>query len=151
MQNILDIVFMMGFMWGDSNKIIPNTAGVRNDILAALKKLKVPVIRWPGGCFADTYHWKDGIGPRKARPSMTNIWWGGVTENNSFGTHDFLNMCEQIGADPYLAGNVGSGTVQELAQWVEYVNGTGNSPMPSWRKANGREKPWQVEILRSWK
>lgn len=136
-----------GLYIGDSNRIIPNTAGVRDDILAALRKLKVPVIRWPGGCFADTYHWKDGVGPKKDRPSMVNVWWGGVTENNSFGTHDFLNMCENIGADPYLAGNVGSGTVQELAQWVEYVNGNGNSPMPAWRKVNGRDKPWQVKFF----
>jgi alpha-L-arabinofuranosidase len=136
-----------GIYIGDSNRMIPNTAGVRNDILIALKKLKVPVLRWPGGCFADTYHWKDGVGPRKDRPSMVNVWWGGVTENNSFGTHDFLNMCENIGADPYLAGNVGSGTVQELSQWVEYVNGNGNSPMPTWRRANGREKPWLVKFF----
>ena len=78
---------------------------------------------------------------------MVNIWWGGVTEDNSFGTHDFLNMCERIGADPYLAGNVGSGTVQELSQWVEYVNGEGNSPMPTWRKSNGRDKPWNVKYF----
>ncbi|HEY4966798.1 MAG TPA: alpha-N-arabinofuranosidase, partial [Puia sp.] len=136
-----------GIYVGDSSRMIPNTAGVRNDILAALKKLKVPVLRWPGGCFADTYHWKDGVGPRKDRPSMVNVWWGGVTEYNSFGTHDFLNMCENIGADPYLAGNVGSGTVQELSQWVEYVNGNGNSPMPSWRRANGRDQPWQVKFF----
>src|SRR5450432_3409378 len=87
-----------GIYVGDSTQIIPNTEGVRNDIIAALKKLKVPVLRWPGGCFADTYHWKDGVGPRKDRPSMINKWWGGVTEDNSFGTHDFLNLCERIGA-----------------------------------------------------
>ena len=136
-----------GIYVGDTNKVIPNTEGVRNDIIAALKKLKVPVLRWPGGCFADTYHWKDGVGPKKDRPSMVNKWWGGVTEDNSFGTHDFLNLCERIGADPYLAGNVGSGTVQELAQWVQYVNFDGKSPMSDWRKANGREKPWHVKYF----
>ncbi|HCL82655.1 MAG TPA: alpha-N-arabinofuranosidase [Chitinophagaceae bacterium] len=136
-----------GLYVGDTSKEIPNTEGVRNDILAALKKLKVPVLRWPGGCFADTYHWKDGVGPKIKRPAMTNTWWGGVTEDNSFGTHDFLNMCERIGAEPYLAGNVGSGTVQELSQWVEYVNGEGSSPMPAWRKANGRDKPWNVKYF----
>ena len=136
-----------GLYVGDSNQVIPNTAGVRNDIIAALKKLKVPVLRWPGGCFADTYHWKDGVGPKKGRPAMINKWWGGVTENNSFGTHDFLNMCETIGADPYLAGNVGSGTVQELSQWVDYVNGERQSAMSSWRKSNGREKPWHVKYF----
>src|SRR5664279_5235628 len=118
-----------GIYVGDSNRIIPNTEGIRNDIMAALIKLKVPVLRWPGGCFADTYHWKDGVGPKKNRPTMINKWWGGVTEDNSFGTHDFLNLCERIGADPYLAGNVGSGTVEELSQWVQYVNGEGVSPM----------------------
>ena len=134
-----------GFFVGDTSKTIPNTEGVRNDIIAALKKLKVPVLRWPGGCFADTYHWKDGVGPRANRPSMVNTWWGGVTEDNSFGTHDFLNMCERIGAEPYLAGNVGSGTVQELTQWGQYVNFEGTSPMSKWRQQNGREKPWNVK------
>ena len=136
-----------GFYVGDTNKIIPHTNGVRNDIIIALKKLKVPNLRWPGGCFADTYHWKDGVGPKANRPAIVNRWWGGVTEDNSFGTHDFLNMCELIGADPYLAGNVGSGTVQELSDWVQYVNGKANtSPMTTWRVKNGREKAWNVNI-----
>lgn len=133
-----------GFYVGENSKI-PNTAGVRNDVVAALKKLKIANLRWPGGCFADTYHWKDGIGPKDKRPSIVNTWWGGVTENNSFGTHDFLNMCELIGTEPYLAGNVGSGTVQELTDWVQYVNFAGESPMSSLRKQNGREKPWNVK------
>lgn len=136
-----------GFYVGDTNKIIPNTAGVRNDIVDALKKLKVPNLRWPGGCFADTYHWKDGVGPKNKRPAIVNRWWGGVTENNSFGTHDFLNMCELIGAEPYLSGNVGSGTVQEFSDWLQYVNGKANtSPMSSWRVQNGRNEPWNVGI-----
>ncbi len=136
-----------GFYVGDTNKIIPNTAGVRNDIVEALKKLKVPNLRWPGGCFADTYHWKDGVGEKNKRPAIVNRWWGGVTEDNSFGSHDFLNMCERIGAEPYLAGNVGSGTVQELIDWVQYVNYDGKaSPMSKWRVQNGREKPWNVKI-----
>lgn len=136
-----------GIYVGDTNKIIPNTDGVRNDIITALQKLKVPNLRWPGGCFADTYHWKDGVGPKKDRPSIVNRWWGGVTEDNSFGTHDFLNLCERIGAQPYLAGNVGSGTVQELSDWVQYVNGPGNSsPMSKWRIQNGRSEPWNVRF-----
>ncbi|MEQ1798069.1 MAG: alpha-L-arabinofuranosidase C-terminal domain-containing protein [Lacibacter sp.] len=136
-----------GFYVGDTNKIIPNTAGVRNDIVDALKKLKVPNLRWPGGCFADTYHWKDGVGPKNKRPAIVNRWWGGVTEDNSFGTHDFLNMCELIGAEPYLSGNVGSGTVQEFSDWLQYVNGKANtSPMSSWRVQNGRNEPWNVGI-----
>lgn len=134
-----------GFYVGDTSSI-PNTNGVRNDIIDALKKLKIPNLRWPGGCFADTYHWKDGIGPKDKRPSMVNKWWGGVTEDNSFGTHDFLNMCELLGAEPYLSGNVGSGTVQELADWVQYTNFNGKSPMSDLRKANGRATPWKVKL-----
>jgi alpha-L-arabinofuranosidase len=135
-----------GFYVGDTNKTIPNTNGVRNDIIAALKKLKIPNLRWPGGCFADTYHWKDGIGPKDKRPAMVNKWWGGVTEDNSFGTHDFLNMCELLGAEPYLSANVGSGTVQEVADWVQYVNFNGKSPMSDLRRINGREKAWSVKF-----
>ncbi|MBI1782631.1 MAG: alpha-N-arabinofuranosidase [Sphingobacteriales bacterium] len=135
-----------GIYVGDTNKIIPNTAGVRNDIIEAFKKLKVPLLRWPGGCFADTYQWKDGVGPKNKRPAIVNRWWGGVTEDNSFGTHDFLNMCEEVGAEPYLAGNVGSGTVQNLIDWTQYVNAAPNaSPMSKWRVENGREKPWHVK------
>jgi alpha-N-arabinofuranosidase len=133
-----------GFYVGEGNTKIPNTNGVRNDVIDALKKLKIANLRWPGGCFADTYHWKDGIGPKDKRPTMVNAWWGGVTEDNSFGTHDFLNMCELLGAEPYLAGNVGSGTVQDLTDWVQYVNFNGKSPMSDLRKQNGREKPWHV-------
>ncbi len=134
-----------GFYVGDTSKI-PNTQGVRNDVVAALKKLKIPNLRWPGGCFADTYHWKDGIGPKEKRPKIVNVWWGGVTEDNSFGTHDFLNMCELLGTEPYLAGNVGSGQVQELADWVQYVNFAGESPMSKLRRENGRDKPWKVKL-----
>lgn len=136
-----------GFYVGESNTRIPHTKGVRNDVVDALKKLKIPNLRWPGGCFADTYHWKDGIGPKNKRPTIVNTWWGGVTEDNSFGTHDFLDMCELLGAEPYLSGNVGSGTVQELSDWVQYVSFDGISPMSKLRKENGREKPW---VARYW-
>ena len=125
---------------------IPNTEGVRNDIIGALKALKIPNLRWPGGCFADTYHWKDGVGPQSDRPTIVNTWWGNVTEDNSFGTHNFLNLCEELGAEPYLSGNVGSGTVQELADWIQYTNFKGTSPMSDWRKENGREEPWGVKF-----
>lgn len=135
-----------GLYVGEDNTEIPNTNGVRNDIIEALKNLNIPNLRWPGGCFADTYHWKDGVGPKENRPSIVNTMWGGVTENNSFGTHDFLNLCEILGAEPYLAGNVGSGEVQELADWVQYVNFDKESPMSNWRKKNGREKPWGVKF-----
>lgn len=124
---------------------IPNTQGVRNDIIAALKELKIPNLRWPGGCFADTYHWKDGIGPKENRPSMVNRWWGGVVEDNSFGTHDFLNLCEALGAEPYLAANVGSSTVQEFTEYVQYVVHKEGSPMPDLRIENGRKEPWKVK------
>lgn len=135
-----------GFYVGEKNTKIPNKDGVRTDIIEALKKLKVPNLRWPGGCFADTYHWKDGIGPKDKRPSMLNVWWGGVTEDNSFGTHDFLNMCEAIGAEPYLSGNVGSGTVQELIDWTRYTTFEKGNPMAELRKQNGREKAWNVKF-----
>ncbi|MFD1770687.1 alpha-N-arabinofuranosidase [Sphingobacterium suaedae] len=135
-----------GFYVGEGNTTIPHTNGVRNDVLSALKELKIPNLRWPGGCFADTYHWKDGIGPKGSRPSIVNNWWGGVTEDNSFGTHDFLNMCELLETEPYLAGNVGSGEVQELADWVQYVNFEGRSPMSDLRRANGRDRPWNVKF-----
>jgi alpha-N-arabinofuranosidase len=135
-----------GFYVGENNAKIANVNGVRKDVIEALRKLKIPNLRWPGGCFADTYHWKDGIGPKDKRPSIVNQWWGGVTEDNSFGTHDFLNMCEQLGAEPYLAGNVGSGTVQELADWVQYVNFPGKSPMSNLRVTNGRQEPWKVRF-----
>ncbi len=135
-----------GFYVGDNNSKIANKDGVRLDVIAALKKLKVPVLRWPGGCFADTYHWKDGIGAKDKRPSMLNVWWGNVKEDNSFGTNEFLNMCELLGAEPYLSGNVGSGSPQELSDWVKYVNHpNGSSPMPDLRLQNGRPNPWHVK------
>ena len=136
-----------GFYIGDSNKTIPHKDGVRLDVIDALKKLKVPVLRWPGGCFADTYHWKDGVGPKKERPSMLNVWWGNVKEDNSFGTNEFLNMCELLGAEPYLSGNVGSGTPQELSDWIKYTtHPNSSSPMTDYRQKNGRPNPWKVKF-----
>ena len=134
-----------GGIWVGEDSPIPNTRGIRNDVVSALKEIDVPVIRWPGGCFADTYHWKDGIGPRDQRPSIINSNWGGVTEDNSFGTHEFLDFCSMLGAEPYICVNVGSGTVQEAADWVEYVNSNVESPMTKLRKKNGRDKPWNVK------
>jgi alpha-N-arabinofuranosidase len=135
-----------GYYVGEANTKIAHTNGVRHDVVDALKKLKIANLRWPGGCFADTYHWKDGIGPKDKRPKMVNVWWGGVTEDNSFGTHDFLNMCELIGTEPYLAANVGSGTVQEFTDWIQYVNFDGESPMSKLREENGRAKAWNVKF-----
>jgi alpha-N-arabinofuranosidase len=136
-----------GFYVGDNNKTIPNKNGIRLDVIAALKKMKIPVLRWPGGCFADTYHWKDGVGPKAQRPSMLNVWWGNVKEDNSFGTNEFLNMCEELGAEPYLSGNVGSGTPQELSDWIKYTtHPNASSPMTDLRQANGRTTPWKVNF-----
>jgi alpha-N-arabinofuranosidase len=134
-----------GGIWVGPDSPIPNIDGIRKDVVEALKEIRVPVVRWPGGCFADEYHWKDGIGPRDRRPKMINTNWGGVTENNSFGTSEFLEFCSLIGAEPYITGNLGSGTVQELSQWVEYVNSDNVSPMTELRKKNGRDKSWGVK------
>jgi len=125
---------------------IVNTGGIRNDVVAALKRIKIPNLRWPGGCFADEYHWKDGIGPTPERAKMINTHWGGVLEDNSFGTHEFLALCELLECEPYICGNVGSGTVQELSQWVEYCNFDGISPMADLRRKNGRDAPWKVRF-----
>ena len=134
-------------IWVGENSPIPNTRGIRNDVVAALKKIRIPVLRWPGGCFADEYHWKDGIGPREQRPAMINTHWGGVTENNHFGTHEFMDFCEQIGAAPYVCGNVGSGTVQEMMEWVEYLTSNADSPMANLRRKNGREQAVESSVL----
>ncbi len=133
-----------GGLYVGEHSQIPNTKGMRTDVVNALKEIKLPLLRWPGGCFADTYHWRDGIGPVKDRKKIVNTSWGGVTEDNSFGTHEFMELCSQIGCDPYLSGNVGSGTVQEFSDWVEYCNMGGQSPMSELRRANGREEPWNV-------
>ena len=134
-----------GFWVGDSITV-PKKDRIRLDITDALKKIKVPNLRWPGGCFADEYHWRDGIGPRNQRPHMVNTNWGGVSEDNSFGTHEFLELCSLIGCDPYIAGNVGSGTVEEMAKWVEYLNSNASSTMTELRKQNGRAEPWRVKF-----
>src|SRR5574344_971232 len=135
-----------GGLWVGENSPIPNTKGYRNDVFNALKELQVPVLRWPGGCFADDYHWKDGIGPRESRPRLVNNNWGGTIEDNSFGTHEFLNLCEMLGCEPYVSANVGSGTVEEVSKWVEYMTAD-NGPMAQMRKQNGREKPWHVKFF----
>ena len=126
---------------------IPNTNGVRNDVIEAFRQIHMPVLRWPGGCFADDYHWMDGIGEKEHRKKRINAFWGGVTESNQFGTHDFFNLCEEIGCEPYLAGNVGSGTVRELSDWLEYITFDGDSHLAALRRENGREKPWKLKYL----
>ncbi|GAB4456157.1 MAG: alpha-L-arabinofuranosidase AbfB [Armatimonadaceae bacterium] len=134
-------------IWVGEDSPIPNVRGIRQDVVAALKNLQIPVLRWPGGCFADEYHWKDGIGPREERPSMINTHWGGVVENNHFGTHEFLDLCEQLETQPYICGNVGSGTPQEMMEWVEYMTSDADTPMTRLRKANGREQPWKIKYF----
>ena len=126
---------------------IPNVNGMRTDVVEALKEMKIPVLRWPGGCFADEYHWRDGIGPKENRKKMINTHWGGVVEDNSFGTHEFFELCEQLGCKTYVNGNVGSGTVQEMSEWVEYMTFDGVSPMADLRKKNGHEKPWKIDYF----
>lgn len=129
------------------NSEIPNVNGMRTDVVEALKELKVPMLRWPGGCFADEYHWKDGIGPKETRKKMINTHWGGVIEDNSFGTHEFMEFCRQIGCKTYVNGNLGSGTVQEMSEWIEYMTFNGVSPMADLRKKNGHEQPWKVDFF----
>ncbi len=135
-----------GFWVGEDSKI-PNTNGIRNDVVEALKKVKIPNLRWPGGCFADEYHWKDGVGPKSNRKLMINTHWGGVVENNHFGTHEFMMLCEMLECEPYISGNLGSGTIQEMSEWVEYITFDGESPMARWRKENGREKAWDLKFF----
>ncbi len=136
-----------GGLWVGKDSKIPNVDGVRKDVIDALKHIQIPNLRWPGGCFADEYHWKNGIGPKENRAKMVNTHWGGVVEDNSFGTNEFLNMCEEIGTEPYICGNVGSGSVEEMSEWVEYMTFDGESPMANLRKKYGREKPWNVKFF----
>ena len=134
-------------VWVGEKSNIPNTNGYRNDVVAALKALKVPVVRWPGGCFADEYHWRDGIGPREKRPVKVNTHWGGVPETNEFGTHEFMAFAELIGTKVYISGNVGSGSPQEMADWMEYLTSDTVSTLANERRKNGRDKPWEVHFF----
>ena len=133
-------------IWVGKDSAIPNTGGIRNDVVAALAPLELPVLRWPGGCFADLYHWREGIGPRDKRPMRVNEHWSMAPEPNSFGTHEFMQFCRMIGTEPYFAGNVGSGTVQELHDWVEYCNFAGHSTLANERRANGQAEPFNVRF-----
>ncbi len=116
------------------------------DVVEALRKIKIPVLRWPGGCFADQYHWRDAIGPREQRKQTINTTWGMVPDNNSFGTHEFLQLCELLGCQPYIAGNVGTGTPEEMENWLEYLNYSGKSTLADLRRQNGHEQPWNVSF-----
>lgn len=136
-----------GGLYVGEDSDIPNVNGMRTDVVEALKEIQVPVLRWPGGCFADEYHWMDGIGPKEKRKKMINTHWGGVVEDNSFGTHEFMELCRQLGCKTYINGNLGSGTVQEMSEWVEYMTFNGVSPMADMRAANGHEEPWKVDYF----
>ena len=134
-------------IWVGTDSPIPHINGYRKDVFEALKALDIPVLRWPGGCFADTYQWKNGIGPRETRPKIKNVFWGGVIEDNSFGTHEFLELCEMLGCEAYVSVNVGSATVWDMVEWIEYMTSDEDLPMANLRRQNGREKPWQVKFL----
>jgi alpha-N-arabinofuranosidase len=133
-----------GGIWVGEGSPIPNTHGYRNDVLAALRELKVPVIRWPGGCFADEYNWREGIGPRDKRPVRVNTNWGGVEEPNAFGTHEYMDFTELVGADAYISGDIGSEPPRDMAEWVEYITSPTRSTLADERRANGRDRPWKL-------
>jgi alpha-N-arabinofuranosidase len=134
-------------MWVGPESKIPNVRGWRKDVVAALKELKVPLVRWPGGCFADEYHWRDGIGARSKRPTKINTNWGGVPEDNAVGTHEFFDLVEQLGAEAYVNGNLGTGSAQEMSEWLEYMTGEGKSTLTDLRRKNGRDKPFRVHYF----
>lgn len=134
-------------VWVGPDSDIPNTDGLRTDVLEALQALQTPVIRWPGGCYADEYHWRTGIGPADERPVTLNMSWGGVEETNAFGTHEFYQFAEALGADAYIAGNLGTGSPQEMMEWLEYMTSTTNSTLAQERRANGRDEPFAVPFF----
>ena len=134
-------------IWVGSDSPIPNVRGIRSDVVQALRALKVPNVRWPGGCFADQYHWRDGIGPRETRSVTYNIHWGSPVETNQFGTHEYMDFIEQIGSDAHIVANVGTGTVQEAAQWLEYMTTDKPTTLGKLRAANGRTEPWRIKYF----
>lgn len=134
-------------MYVGDDSAIPNINGMRKDVVEALKEMGIPVLRWPGGCFADEYHWKDGIGDKAKRKKMINTHWGGVVEDNSFGTDEYFELVSQLGCDTYVNGNVGSGTVAEMSEWVEYMTFDGLSPMAELREKNGHKAPYNLKYF----
>ena len=136
-----------GGFWVGKDSPIPNVHGYRKDVLQAFRDIGIPNLRWPGGCFADEYHWKDGIGPKENRKRMINTNWGGVIEDNSFGTNEFMGLCDELGCKPYICGNVGSGSVQEMDEWIEYITFSGESPMAKLRAENGHESAWKLPLF----
>ncbi|OAN67276.1 alpha-N-arabinofuranosidase [Sphingomonas sp. TDK1] len=136
-----------GGLWVGTDSKIPNVKGFRRDVIDALKEIRVPVIRWPGGCFADEYHWREGIGPKAKRLVKVNTNWGGVTEDNAVGTNEFMDFTEVVGAEAYVSGNVGSAAPSEMAEWVEYMTSPTKSTIANQRRANGRDKPWKLPMF----
>lgn len=136
-----------GGLWVGKDSNIPNYKGLRLDVLEAIKKLEPPVLRWPGGCFADQYNWRDGIGPKEQRQKIFNHNWGDIVETNEFGTHEFFDLVEFLGTEAYLNVNVGTGTIKEMYDWIEYITSDSNTIMGRLRKVNGREKPWKLKYV----
>ncbi|WP_254514722.1 hypothetical protein [Novosphingobium sp. G106] len=136
-----------GGIWVGKDSKIPNVRGIRSDVVAALRAIHVPVVRWPGGCFADKYHWRDGIGPANKRRPGLNSTWGGSIEPNTFGTHEFMDFIEQIGAQPYISVNVGTGSTGEASDWLEYMTTDQPSALGKERVANGQQKPWTMKYI----
>jgi alpha-N-arabinofuranosidase len=134
-----------GGLWVGPESKIPNTRGFRNDVVGALKALGVPVVRWPGGCFADQYHWRDGIGPRGRRPVRVNTTWGGVEETNAVGIHEYMDLMGLLGSKSYIDSNVGTGSPQETKDWLEYMASPSHSELADLRRKNGRAEPWRLD------
>jgi len=133
-------------IWVGPDSPVPNVDGIRTDVVDALRPLRIPVLRWPGGCFADDYNWRDGVGPRQSRPARVNTHWGMAPEPNQFGTHEFVAFARAIGAQPYFAGNLGSGSPRDLRDWIEYCNHPGGSTLADQRRANGADDPFGVRL-----
>jgi alpha-N-arabinofuranosidase len=134
-------------IWVGPESEIPNVRGIRLDVVDALRRIKPAILRWPGGCFAEEYHWQDGVGPRPERPGRMNTFWGGVVETNAFGTHEFFDLCELIGAEPYICGNVSTGSPQEMQEWLEYLNSAEKSRRAEQRRQNGQPRPFGLRYF----
>jgi alpha-L-arabinofuranosidase len=133
-------------IWVGENSPISNVRGIRTDVVEALRNIAIPNLRWPGGCFADSYHWLSGIGEPKSRKPIVNLSWGGYIENNSFGTHEFMDLCDQLNCEPVICGNIGSGTVEEMTDWIEYLTANQGTDMAELRKKNGKQEPWNIKF-----
>ncbi|RZJ12541.1 MAG: alpha-N-arabinofuranosidase [Rubrivivax sp.] len=134
-------------IWVGEGSPIANVRGIRSDVVAALKRIKVPVVRWPGGCFAELYHWRDGIGPQAKRPRGVNAAWGDEPETNGFGSHEFMDLLEQIGAKAFLSVNLASGSPAEAQGWLHYLTDPATSGAGAERARNGHAAPYKVPYI----